>query len=148
MEPLTYFPLVVELSPSVSVSVSSPRRLREAGLADLLKRRMVARPPSSWDGKWTFLDEDANMGVLGAELERWCWGCKSGNMMLGTRDCGGKGICGEELEDFKLDLSGFRTDGVEAVLVIGGEERGKGTALKEVWLSLSRKGGRIRSWSS
>lgn len=98
VEPPTYFPLHpcqpaysdVELaSPSVSVSVSSPSRLKEAGLADLLKRQTVARPPS-WEGKWTFLgtwwkgggeddvvelgdvveeeEEETNRGVLGAEL--------------------------------------------------------------------------------
>jgi len=39
--------------------------------------------------------------------------------MLGTRDCGGKGIFGEELEDFKDDLSGLPFEsktGVEDVL--------------------------------
>ena len=93
----------------MSVSVSSPSRLKEAGLADLLKTRIVARPPSSWEGKWTFLDTwwwkegeeefeleevedgevEGNRGEQGAELARWCCcclGCKSGNMMLGTRD--------------------------------------------------------------
>ena len=86
VEPPTYFPgqpfPPLLASPSVSVSVSSPRRLKEAGLADLLKIRMVARPPSSWEGKWTFLDtwgkvgeefeleedEEENKGEQGAEL--------------------------------------------------------------------------------
>jgi hypothetical protein len=54
--PLPYNALLLLPSPSVSVSVSSPRRLKEAGLALLLKTRTVARPPCSWDGKWTFLD--------------------------------------------------------------------------------------------
>lgn len=38
--------------------------------------------------------------------------------MLGTRDWGGKGICGDELEDLREDLSGLpleRRMGVEDV---------------------------------
>lgn len=74
MEPPTYFPLhppAVLPSESVSVSVSSPRRLRDAGRAELLNTRTVARPPSSRDGKWTwtfFENDEANKGVQGAEL--------------------------------------------------------------------------------
>ena len=94
MEPPTYFPLqpaaqpppgyrpllaALLPSPSVSVSVSSPRRLREAGLAERLNKRMVARPPSSCDGKWTFL------GV-------WCW---SGDEGEGEREVDGDEDRGE-----------------------------------------------------
>jgi hypothetical protein len=43
-------------SPSVSVSVSSPSGFeRAAGLAERLNSRTVASPPSSCDGKCTFL---------------------------------------------------------------------------------------------
>jgi len=43
-----------EDSPSVSVSVSSPNRERDAGFAFRLNKRTVASPPSSCEGKWTF----------------------------------------------------------------------------------------------
>lgn len=66
-------------------------------------------------------------------------------MILGTRDWEGKGILGDEVEDLRLDLSGFRSGTVgdeEVLATVGecsGEERGKGTGLE---FSLSRKGGR------
>lgn len=48
-------------------------------------------------------------------------------MILGTRDWAGKGILGDELDDLRLDLSGFNTPVGD--LVRGGELRGgKGTA--------------------
>ena len=49
--------------------------------------------------------------------------------MLGTSDWAGKGMLGEELEDLRLDLSGFNT-----LVGLGreGEERGKGTALGDI----------------
>jgi hypothetical protein len=71
--------------------------------------------------------------------------------MLGTRDWEGKGILGDEVEDLRLDLSGFRrgTVGDEEVLETegecNGEVRGKGTGLV---FNLSRNGGRWRSSSS
>jgi hypothetical protein len=97
-------------------------------------------------------------------------------MMLGTRDWGGKGMLGEELDDLREDLRGFplasrtgveevrETDGLkgredgdgglsETVGEGRGDERGKGTA--GCWLSkeetnfdLSRKGGRWACSSS
>jgi hypothetical protein len=49
-------------------------------------------------------------------------------MILGTKDCAGKGMLGDELEDLRLDLSGFSTPLGD--LVRGGEWReGKGTAM-------------------
>ena len=76
--------------------------------------------------------------------------------MLGTKDWEGKGMLGDEEEDFRLDLRGFPFDSsTDEVLEGGGEvrrggecmgeERGKGTALK---LCLSRRGGRPRSLPS
>ena len=48
--------------------------------------------------------------------------------MLGTRDWAGKGMLGDELEDFRLDLRGFNTPVGD--LVRGGDCRGgKGIAM-------------------
>ena len=54
-------------------------------------------------------------------------------MRLGTRDWEGKGMLGDELEDFRLDLSGFATFGgdLERVGECKGEVRGKGTVLED-----------------
>jgi hypothetical protein len=62
-------------------------------------------------------------------------------MMLGTRDWEGKGIFGDELEDLRLDLKGFPSGVLATDGDCSGEERGKGTAVKE-WVGdiLSRKG--------
>ena len=52
-------------------------------------------------------------------------------MILGTRDWEGKGMLGDELEDLRLDLSGFRVLASEGECK--GEVQGKGTTLKEFW---------------
>lgn len=50
-------------------------------------------------------------------------------MILGTRDWEGNGMLGDELDDFKLDLSGsFRGEGTEVGDCRDEEERGKGIA--------------------
>lgn len=108
----------VDNSPSVSVSVSSPGgRERLAGLAERLKMRTVARPPSSLLGKWTFLWTGWSMlGVDGAERARR-WPC---GWVDGTRDWGGNEICGEEDDDLSEDLRGFPLEsrmGVDVVRV-------------------------------
>jgi hypothetical protein len=50
--------------------------------------------------------------------------------MLGTSDWAGKGMLGDELEDLRLDLSGFNTDeGLGREGECKGDVRGKGTAM-------------------
>ena len=68
------------------------------------------------------VEDTMRRGVVGAEAARW-WCC--GNIMLGTRDCGGNGIFGEELEDFRDDLSGLPFESkTEVEDVLETEERG------------------------
>lgn len=51
-------------------------------------------------------------------------------MILGTRDWEGKGMFGDEMEDLRLDLSGFTTVGdLVREGECKGEVRGKGTAI-------------------
>ena len=103
-------------SVSVSVSVSSQLGLEsEAGLAERLKRRTETRPPSSWEGKWTFLG--VMMGVEGSERARQ-W---AGMVRAGEEE--------EDLsEDLREGLSGLpleRRMGVEVVRgTWGRRERG------------------------
>ena len=53
--------------------------------------------------------------------------------MLGTSDWAGKGIFGDELDDLRLDFSGFNTVGdlVNEGEFKGEVVRGKGTAIGE-----------------
>jgi hypothetical protein len=53
-------------------------------------------------------------------------------MILGTSDWAGKGMLGDELEDLRLDLSGFNTDvGLGREGECKGDVRGKGTAMRD-----------------
>lgn len=67
-------------------------RDREAGLAERLNRRTVARPPSSCEGKWTF----------------FCWGGEGGgegdrrgvlDPVLEPGGDEGTPVCGSEMAD-------------------------------------------------
>ena len=62
-------------------------------------------------------EEETSRELQGVELALWCrcLGCKSGNMILGTRDWEGKGMLGDDSEDFRLDLSGLNTVEVTAL---------------------------------
>ena len=97
----------LEDSDSVSVSVSSAgtggERDREAGLAERLNKRIVSKPPCSFEGKWTFFGMEwgeegpvlLKKGEAGAErarvwFERW-----------------EQGMFGEEGEDLREDFKGL-----------------------------------------
>ena len=90
---------------------------REAGFAEREKRRMVSRPPCSFEGKWTFFGQ----GEEGAERAR-VW------LVLGS--CG-EGMLGEEDDDLSDDFRGLpleRKMGEEVVR--GSGEGGEGRAGK------------------
>jgi hypothetical protein len=90
-------------------------REREAGLPVRLNRRIVSRPPSSLEGKWTFLGEK---GEAGAEWAR-VW------LVVGREEA----MLGDDGNDLSDDLRGLpleRRIGVEEVRGRGDGGDGEG----------------------
>jgi hypothetical protein len=116
---------------------AEPERETDAGLARVLNKRTVSRPPCSFEGKCTFLGiEEGEAGDAGAELAR-VW------LVVVDGECSWEeGMLGGEEGDFRDDFRGLpleRRMGVEEMLGrgdsgvgVGGEDReeehGKGIA--------------------
>lgn len=100
---------MLELSASVSVSVSSPGGFdRLAGLPEREKTRTDSSP-ESFSAKWTFFGP---AGVLGADCARRCFDAARGRSRM----------FGEDEEDFKEGFRGLPLDRMMGVLGVRGSE--------------------------